>query len=208
MTGGFVRAARAADAAGLARVQVASWRAAFAGLVPDAVIAELTSDEAVGKFAERWREAISAPPTSRHRVHVAVGPVGSQPTSLPGIQPSSMHGARDAAAGGTAEVVGFAAAGPATDEDLWPATDGELYELHVVPAAAGEGHDERLLHAVADTFAEDGFSTGYTWALAGDEPRIEFLEAAGWAPDGTRASLDMGVKVPTVRLHTRLSPVG
>jgi len=27
-----------------------------------------------------------------------------------------------------------------------------------------------------------------------------------WAPDGSRASLDMGVKVPVVRLHTRLSP--
>ena len=182
MSGGFVRAARAADASGLARVQVASWRSAFAGLVPDAVIAELTSEEAVGQFAARWREAISAPPTSKHRVHVAVEKPGEP------------------------EILGFAAAGPATDEDLWPGTDGELYELHVMPSVAAEGHDQRLLHAVADTFAEDGFSTGYTWALAGDEARVEFLEAAGWAPDGSRASLDMGVKVPVVRLHTRLSP--
>ena len=182
MSGGFVRAARAADASGLARVQVASWRSAFAGLVPDAVIAELTSEEAVGQFAERWREAITAPPTSKHRVHVAVEKPGEP------------------------EILGFAAAGPATDEDLWPGTDGELYELHIMPSVAAEGHDQRLLHAVADTFAEDGFSTGYTWALAGDEARVEFLEAAGWAPDGSRASLDMGVKVPVVRLHTRLSP--
>jgi ribosomal protein S18 acetylase RimI-like enzyme len=182
VSGGFVRAARAADASGLARVQVASWRSAFAGLVPDAVIAELTSEEAVSQFAERWREAISAPPTSKHRVHVAVEKPGEP------------------------EILGFAAAGPATDEDLWPGTDGELYELHVIPSVAAEGHDQRLLHAVADTFAEDGFSTGYTWALAGDEARVEFLEAAGWAPDGSRASLDMGVKVPVVRLHTRLSP--
>jgi hypothetical protein len=57
---------------------------------------------------------------------------------------------------------------------------------------------------VADTFAEDGFRTGYTWALAGDTIRIGFLEAAGWAPDGSQASLDMGVKVPVVRLHTQL----
>jgi hypothetical protein len=177
---GFVRAARAADASGLAQVQIASWRSAFAGLVPDAVIEELTSAEAAGQFTERWRESISAPPTSKHRVHVAVAEPGA------------------------ADLLGFAAAGPATDEDLWPATDGELYELHVLPAAADGGHDERLLHAVAGTFAEDGFSTGYTWALAGDEARIAFLEAAGWAPDGSRASLDMGVKVPVVRLHTRL----
>jgi ribosomal protein S18 acetylase RimI-like enzyme len=182
VSGGFVRAARASDAEGLALVQVASWRAAFAGLVPEAVIAELTSKEAVGQFAERWREAISAPPTSKHRVHVAVEKPGDP------------------------EILGFAAAGPATDDDLWPATDGELYELHVVPAAAGEGHDQRLLNAVADTFAEDGFSTGYTWLLFGDEAKIDFLKAAGWAPDGSRSNLDMGVKVPVVRLHTRLSP--
>jgi ribosomal protein S18 acetylase RimI-like enzyme len=184
MSGGFVRAARASDAPGLARVQVASWRAAFAGLVPDAVIAELTSAEAIGQFAERWREAISAPPSSKHRVHVAVEKPGDP------------------------EILGFAASGPATDEDRWPGTDGELYELHVAPPVAGDGHDERLLNAVADTFAEDGFSTGYTWALSGDEARIGFLEAAGWAPDGSQSNLDMGVKVPVVRLHTRLSPKG
>jgi ribosomal protein S18 acetylase RimI-like enzyme len=184
LSGGFVRAGRVADADGLARVQVASWRAAFAGLVPDAVIAGLTSEEAVGQFAERWREAITAPPTSKHRVHVAVEKPGEP------------------------EILGFAAAGPATDEDRWAGTDGELYELHVLPAAAGDGHDQRLLHAVAETFAEDGFSTGYTWALSGDETRIGFLEAAGWAPDGSRSNLDMGVKVPVVRLHTRLSPTG
>jgi GNAT superfamily N-acetyltransferase len=182
MTAGFVRAARAADAPLMAEVQAASWRAAFAGLVPESVLAELTSAEALSQFTQRWHEAITAPPTSKHRVHVAVDKPGE-----PGI-------------------TGFAASGPATDEDLWPGTDGELYELHVLPSADGEGHGGRLLNAVADTFAEDGLSTGYTWALAGDEQRIGFLEAAGWAPDGSRASLDMGIKVPVVRLHTRLSP--
>src|SRR6201996_3418435 len=155
MSEGFVRAARASDAGGLAIAQVESWRAGFARLVPDAVISELTSEAAVAQWASRWQEAIDAPPTSRHRVHVAVAKPGDP------------------------EILGFAAAGPATDEDLWPGTDGELYELHVLPSAAGAGHDGRLLHAVADTFAEDGFAVGYTWALAGDEGRIGFLEAAG-----------------------------
>ena len=188
MTGGFVRAARASDAAALARVQAASWSATLAELVPDEVLAELTSAAALDQFAERWLEAIVSPPTSKHRVHVAVAEPGS------------------------AEVAGFAAAGPATDEDLWAGTDAELYELHVRPelASVGEepaGHDGRLLHAVADAFAEDGFHTAYTWALSGDEPRIAFLSSAGWAPDGSTSNLDMGVKVPVVRLHTRLSPL-
>jgi hypothetical protein len=193
VTGGFVRAARASDAAGLARVQAASWSATLAELVPGEVLAELTSSAALDQFAERWLEAIVSPPTSKHRVHVAVAEPGS------------------------AEVAGFAAAGPATDEDLWAGTDAELYELHVLPelvsaapaaAAADEpvGHDSRLLHAVADAFAEDGFRTAYTWALSGDESRIAFLSSAGWAPDGSTSNLDMGVKVPVVRLHTQLTP--
>jgi hypothetical protein len=197
VTGGFVRAARASDAAGLARVQASSWSATLAELVPDEVLAELTSPAALDQFAERWLEAIVSPPTSRHRVHVAVAEPGS------------------------AEVAGFAAAGPATDEDLWAGTDAELYELHVLPelvpaapaaaaaaSAADEpvGHDSRLLHAVADAFAEDGFRTAYTWTLSGDESRIAFLSSAGWAPDGSRSNLDMGVKVPVLRLHTQLAP--
>ena len=182
MNAGFVRAARAGDAVGLALVQVASWRASFAGLVPDAVISELGG--AVPQFTERWRDAISSPPTSKHRVHVAVEAPGSP------------------------EIIGFAASGPATDEDLWPGTDGELYELHVAPGATGAGHDERLLHAVADAFEEDGFGTAYTWALAGDAARLSFLAEAGWAEDGSKSNLDMGTKVPVVRLHTRLSPKG
>jgi hypothetical protein len=195
VTAGFVRSARASDATGLARVQVASWRSTLAKLVPDEVIAELTSDAALAGWSERWLEAIVNPPTSRHRVHVAVPEPGS------------------------AEVAGFAAAGPATDEDLWPGTDAELYELHVWPtspaaapapapasAPADGGDAGRLLNAVADTFAEDGFQTAYAWALADDAARIDFLIAAGWGLDGTRSNLDMGVKVPVVRLHTRLSP--
>src|SRR6202012_2960651 len=106
VTGGVVRAAGGSDADGLARVQVASWQATLAGIVPDEVLAELTSPAAVAQFAERWLSAITAPPTSRHRGHVA----GAEP--------------------GSPEVAGFAAAGPATDEDLWAGTDAELYELH------------------------------------------------------------------------------
>jgi hypothetical protein len=188
VTAGFVRAARASDAPDLARVQVASWQASLAGLVPDAVIGELTSPDAQGQWAGRWLEAITKPPTVRHRIHVAVGPPG--PLGPPAE---------------AAKCAGFASAGPATDPDLWPGTDGELYELHVLPGQAGLGHDGRLLHAVAQTLAEDGFHTACTWALAKDEARLSFLESAGWAPDGSHSNLDMGVKVRVVRLMCRLS---
>jgi len=145
-------------------------------------MSELSSAAAEEQFAERWRDAIANPPTTRHRVHVAT-------VSVP-----------------ASDVVGFASAGPATDDDKWPGTDAELYELHVLPDTGEEGHGARLLHAVADTLAEDGFRTACTWALSDDEPRLSFLETAGWAPDGVHSNLDMGVKVHVVRLHTLLSP--
>ena len=174
----FVRAARGSDAADVARIQVECWRRGYAGLVPDPVLAELTSDDARGQWRERWAEAISKPPTSRHRVLVATSN-------------------RDAA--------GFASVGPASDPDRWPATDGELYELRIAPGLTGHGHGSRLLNAVADTLAEDRFTRVSAWVLESDTAMRRFLETAGWASDGARSELDMGVRVPILRLHAALA---
>jgi GNAT superfamily N-acetyltransferase len=178
---GFVRPARGGDAVGLARVQVASWRCGFAGIVPPDLLAELTSEEAEQVWRDRWREAITNPPTSRHRVLTAVDGSPSR------------------------ELAGFASAGPATDTDRWAGTDGEVYELRISPERTGQGHGGRLLHAVADTLIEDGFHTMSIWALEADTALRRFLESSGWAADGARAELDVGASVPVVRLHTAIS---
>jgi ribosomal protein S18 acetylase RimI-like enzyme len=180
-TGGFVRLARAGDADSLVRVQVASWRCGYAGIVPSDLLAELTGDAAQGVWRDRWLEAITNPPTSRHRVLVAVSDTPAR------------------------EVVGFVSAGPATDADRWPGTDGEVYELRVAPDLSGQGHGSRLVHAAADTLAEDGFHTLSIWALASDSALQGFLESSGWALDGARGELDVGTSLPVVRLHTRIS---
>lgn len=176
-----MRPARAGDVASLARVQTASWRCGFAGIVPDGLLAELTSEQAQDTWRDRWREAITNPPTSKHYVLAAV---------------------EDAA---PREVVGFVSAGPATDSDRWPATDGELYELRIAPDRIRHGHGSRLLHAAADTLARDGFHTLSTWALEADTVLRGFLESSGWAADGARAELDVGTNVRVVRLHTAIS---
>jgi ribosomal protein S18 acetylase RimI-like enzyme len=176
-----VRPARAGDAEPLARVQVASWRRVFAGIVPDALLAELTGEEAMGVWRDRWRAAITSPPTSRHHVLAAV----EEPPSR--------------------AVVVFVSAGPATDADRWPGTDGELYELRVAPDQTSRGHASRLLHAAADTLAQDGFHTLCTWVLAADTALRGFLESSGWAADGARGELDVGTSVPVLRLHTTIS---
>jgi ribosomal protein S18 acetylase RimI-like enzyme len=180
-TAGFVRPARAADAPGLARVQVESWRRSFAGIVPEDLLAELTGEQAQSVWRDRWREAITNPPTSRHHVLTAV---------------------QD---GPSRELAGFVSAGPATDADRWPGTDAELYELRVAPEQTRHGHGSRLLHAAADTLTGDGFHTVSVWALEADTALRGFLESSGWAADGARAELDVGVRVPVLRLHTTIS---
>ena len=180
----FVRDARRPDAGAIARIQVGRWRTGYAGLVPEEVLAELTSGEAEGRWREQWEGSLARPPSSRHRVLVAVG--GED--------------------GGTRVVAGFASFGPATDPDRWPATDGELYGLCVARDQAGRGHGSRLLNAAAATMADDGFGTVSAWVLERDAAARRFLESAGWAADGARRELDMGTAVPAIRLHAALDP--
>lgn len=63
-----VRVAWAADAPEIARVQVATWRRAYADLLPPELLAEL--DETA--FAAQWTEAINRPKDARQRVLVAL----------------------------------------------------------------------------------------------------------------------------------------
>lgn len=179
VTAGFVRPARASDCVDLARVQVAAWRSCFAGIVPFALLAELTGGEAEAVWRERWREAITSPPTGRHQVLAAVS--------------------------AARELAGFVSAGPATDADRWPGTDAQIYELRISPERTRCGHGSRLLHAVAETLASDGFRTMSIWALEADTALCRFLESAGWAADGAHGELDVGASVPVLRLHTAIA---
>jgi ribosomal protein S18 acetylase RimI-like enzyme len=180
----FVRDARPADAPDLARIQVARWASGYPGLVPDRVLAELTTAQTERLCQEQWAASLAHPPSSRHRVLVAV----------------------TAAAQGPRPVAGFASFGPATDPSSWPGTDAELYELCVAPSHTGHGHGSRLLNAAAATLAQDGFGTACAWVLEQDTTARRFLESSGWAPDGAHRALDMGDPVPTIRLHTALPP--
>ena len=58
---GLVRAALPADAGAIAAVHVATWRDAYAGLLPDEVLAGLDA----GERAERWSRNIAAPAEGR-----------------------------------------------------------------------------------------------------------------------------------------------
>jgi ribosomal protein S18 acetylase RimI-like enzyme len=176
-------------------------------VVPQDVLGQLTSDEALAQFESRWQQAITAPPTSRHHVLVAVTPSPGAPPAPAAPAAPGPAPAVSMTTGGR-RVVGFASAGPASDPDLWPATDAQLFELRVLPELAGQGHDDRLMHAVADTLAEEGFTTLSTWALEPDAAYRSFLESAGWAADGAHGELDVGMEVSVMRLRTAIGSSG
>lgn len=62
-----VRPARAGDAAAMGAVQARSWRLAYAGVLPTALLRDLTGET----LATPWHAAVTQPPTSRHAVLVA-----------------------------------------------------------------------------------------------------------------------------------------
>jgi GNAT superfamily N-acetyltransferase len=62
-----VRPARPSDAAELARIQVETWRAGYASILPASVLEALSVEQAI----ETWGGALAAPPSPRHRVLIA-----------------------------------------------------------------------------------------------------------------------------------------
>ncbi|MBC6461610.1 GNAT family N-acetyltransferase [Actinomadura sp. HBU206391] len=174
-----VRPARREDADAIARVQVRAWLASYQEIVPTAALAELTGPQAMETWRERWAEAVTAPPSPRHRLLVAVE--------------------EDV-------VTGFAAHAPAEDPDHDPATSAELVTLLVDPDHGRAGHGSRLLAATVDLLREDDFTILLTWVFEADEPLRGFFVSAGWAPDGALRTLDMGAPVNMIRMHTDISP--
>ncbi|WP_344974965.1 GNAT family N-acetyltransferase [Salinactinospora qingdaonensis] len=173
----FVRSAREEDVDTIVGIQVAAWRDTYGSVLPEEVLAELTGEEAGQQFRHQWSEAIRRPPTSRHRVLVATD---------------------------ERLVVGFAAIGPAGDDDLWPATDAEIYALHVHPEHVRRGHGARLLNATVDHLVDDGFHTVSTWTVAAPNALRSFVESSGWQPDGARREIDMGATVSMIRLRAAI----
>jgi GNAT superfamily N-acetyltransferase len=173
-----VRPAVADDAAEIGRIQVDTWRTAYLEVVPAAVLDAVSTDAATAQ----WAAAISAPPTPRHHVLVAL----------------EQHWR-----------VGFAALGPADDleaDDPEPATTAALAVLLVEPRWGRRGHGSRLLAAAVDHARADGMTRAVAWIPEGDTVTREFLISAGWAPDGLVRALDTGAgELREIRLHSVLS---
>ncbi|GAA3384375.1 GNAT family N-acetyltransferase [Cryptosporangium minutisporangium] len=191
MVDAFVRAARADDAAAVARVQLATWRTAYAAVIPASVLDALDEDD----VAAQWRSAIVEPPTPRHRLYVAYE--GATTVGFAAIGP---------AAGEDLVGPGYESTAP-TPVGEWDATALLVNTLLVEPRWGRRGHGSRLLAAVVDVARDEGFTRALTWALEADGATRSFLESTGWASDGVGRVLDMdGTEVAEIRLVTDLAP--
>lgn len=174
-----VRVAWADDAPAIAELQLRTWRADYADLLPEDA---LPGPESVEAAAAAWRASLTRPRDARNRVLVALE---------------------------RNRVVGFAINSPAGDPDCDPVADAEIVELSVDPDERRRGHGSRLLQAAVDTLVADRFTRAVTWAVATDDVRRAFLDSAGWAPDSAHRELDLDGSGETtlkqVRLHTAIS---
>jgi GNAT superfamily N-acetyltransferase len=86
-----VRLALPAEASPIGEIQVAAWRASYAGLLPAEVLAGLDPEA----FAEQWRTALVSPGEARNRVLVALdhetvaGFAATTPSDDPDADPST-----------------------------------------------------------------------------------------------------------------------
>jgi GNAT superfamily N-acetyltransferase len=176
-----VRLARTSDVDDVARVQIAAWRAAYADVIPADVLDALDPDD----IAWEWGRSLLQP--GPHRLLVALA--GSSPDSP------------DADA-----LIGVAAVGPTPDPDSPGA--GEISLLVVDPAHWRQGHGSRLLHASVDHLIAAGHQEAVCWVPLADEPRRQFLQSSGWAPDTAYRDRDLGDGVlREVRLVTVIADV-
>jgi GNAT superfamily N-acetyltransferase len=173
-----VRPAVPDDVAELGRIQVETWRTAYADVLPRPVLDDLSVEAA----AASWSAAITTPPSGSHHVLVAleqqwrVGFVAVGPAD--DLEP--------------------------TDPD--PQTTLGVAVLLVEPRWGRRGHGSRLLAAAVDHARADGMTRAVMWIPEADTASRDFLISAGWSPDGLARGLDTGAgELREIRLRTSLT---
>jgi GNAT superfamily N-acetyltransferase len=202
---GYVRPARDGDTAEIARVQYDTWRIAYPRFIPRFAVDAVRPEW----LAEQWAEAVSRPPSDRHRVLVAIEQAEDAPEHLVGF---TAIGPADETALAPDETPPEAAPDDAAAATAAPAQAGPglaaaaaITDLLVEPRWGRRGHGSRLLAAAVELWRSDGFDRAVAWAFAEDVATVKFLGSAGWEPDGATRSLDVeGILVPQARLHVAL----
>ena len=165
-----IRRATRADATAIGRVHVETWQSAYAGLLPDAMLAHMSDV----RHSAMWARSL-ADATEARGIFVAddeaMGVVGF----------GSCGPVRD----------------PPEELDAKARRVGEVYLLYVEPDFQNQGLGRRLLDALFRQLHADGFDTAVLWMLA-ENPTRFFYEGLGGELVGQRTDTFAGVDVDEV----------
>src|SRR5512144_870129 len=162
-----IRRAARRDAAAIARVHVETWQAAYAGLLPDSLLAGMSD---VRQSA--WWSRLLADPGEARGVFVA----DDEERGVVGF--GSCGPVRD----------------PPEGLNETEVRVGEVYTLYVEPDFQNLGLGRRLLDALFRQLRADGCDTAVLWMLA-DNPTRFFYEGLGGRRVGERVDTMAGIDV-------------
>ena len=170
----MIRRAVVDDAERLAEIHIASWQAAYAGLLDAEFLAGL--GEQREQRTGQWQDWLGT--ESSDRAILVVVDDGS--------------------------VIGFAHLGPAGDKDLDARTVSELYAMYLDPARYRAGWGSKLMEAVFEEFRSRGVAEGSLWVMTDNAPARAFYERHSWEPDGKESDLCLGITIPSMRYRVRV----
>jgi ribosomal protein S18 acetylase RimI-like enzyme len=158
------------DAAAIGRVHVETWRSAYAGLLPDAMLARMS-----GWRQTAWWSRALGDPAEQRGIFVAddeeMGVVGFGSCGAVREIPEGLNG---------------------TEQRV-----GEVFTLYVESDFQDQGLGRRLLDAMFRQLHADGFDTAILWMLAANPTRF-FYEGLGGAVVGHRLDRMSGTEVEEV----------
>jgi GNAT superfamily N-acetyltransferase len=178
MSKALIRDATPDDAAAIGHVHVASWQAAYAGIVPQAFLDGLSEE----RRATFWSDALASPaPTSHTWVAVVDG-------SVVGF-------------------AGTVAPDPADAADV-PAGAIELATIYLLPEVWGQGIGHALLTRAVAWHGALGTPDLTLWVFTANDRARSFYERNGWRLDGAARDLPTGgADLPVVRYRLDLREV-
>jgi GNAT superfamily N-acetyltransferase len=173
----LVRPAAVADARRIGAIHVRSWRATYAGQLPEGLLESLDAKA----ISEDMMRALTA---RRPRRAVLVVEGGRGPVR---------------------KVVGFAALGPARAESAAGIARrvedvAQLYMIYVDPRWVRRGLGRALHDAIVEVAQTFNFKKAVLWVLPTNAGARAFYETQGWTCDGAEQTEDLdGYSVPEIR---------
>ncbi|MGH3472771.1 MAG: GNAT family N-acetyltransferase [Nocardioidaceae bacterium] len=175
-----VRPPRPDDVDRLAEINLQSWRAAYAGIVPQGFLDAMDARQ----YEQKWRDRLADPSKPTMCVAVIDGVVSSY------------------AVGGPYRQQQDAPPGDVTGPQL-----GEIYAIYSHPQMWGRGAGLAVHETMLATLAVAGYTELALWVLQANDASRRWYSRRGWKPDGVTSQWEgAGAPLTEIRLRHPLSP--